>query len=259
MRRRDTYQKARAALRRALAIDDKLAEAHASLGSLIMLNEWDWSGAQREFTLAIRMDPAYPTARHWYAEWLSMQNRPKEAINEISLAIELDPLSPAILKDKGVILYYGRDFEGAIAYARKAQELHPQFAATHRLLSLAYSAMGSHDLALAENERWGALGARESDVVIGRAYCYALAGRKAEALDLAGTYLNVDSDYGNLMRGIALVHAALGDKDQAFAWFEKAYELRAESLGNLIVDPKVDPLRGDPRFGELVKRVGLSV
>ena len=258
-RRRDSYQKARAAIRRALAIDDKLAEAHASLGSLIMLNEWDWSGAQREFTLAIRLDPSYPTARHWYAEWLSMQDRPKEAIEEISVAIELDPLSPAILKDKGVILYYARDYEGAIAYARKAQELHPQFAATHRLLSLAYSAMGNHDLALAENDRWGALGARESDVVIGRAYCFALAGRKVEALDQIAAYRDEDTDYGNLLRGIALIHAALGDRDEAFAWFDKAYDLRAESLGNLKVDPKLDPLRGDPRFGELVKRVGLSV
>jgi tetratricopeptide (TPR) repeat protein len=118
--------------------------------------------------------------------------------------------------------------------------------------------MGDLDLALAENDRWRALGARESDVAVGRAYCHALAGRKAEALDLIAAYRDTDADYGNLMRAIALVHAALGDRDQAFAWFDKAYDLRVESLGNLKVDPKLDPLREDPRFNELIRRVGLS-
>jgi serine/threonine protein kinase len=257
--RRDMHLKAMDAIHRALALDNKLAEAHASLGLILMLDEWNWAGSKREFTKAIRLDPTYPTAHHWYAEWLSMQGREKEALEEITLAIELDPLAPAILKDKGVILYYTRDFKGAMDYARKSQELYPQFAATHRLFSLAYSAMGLHDQAMAENDRWGALGASNIDVKIGRAYCYAAAGRRSEALELVRPFELERPANGNLMRGIALVFAALGDANQAFEWFERAYVVKAESLGSLKIDPKVDPLRSDPRLANLIGRVGLPL
>jgi tetratricopeptide (TPR) repeat protein len=223
-----------------------------------MLSNWDWAGARREFTESIRLDPSYPTARHWYAEWLQMHGRFDEAIAEISRAVELDPLSPAILKDKGVVLYYARDFEGAISFARKSQELHPEFPAVHRLLSLAYSGLGDHDRALEENSVWGAMGARKIEVITGGAYCHAAAGKRDDALTLIAPLISTPPDNGNVMRGVALVYAALGDADLSFAWFERAYVLRAESLGTLPIDPKIDVLRKDTRLEDLIRRVGLK-
>jgi hypothetical protein len=124
---------------------------------------------------------------------------------------------------------------------------------------LAYSATGLHDQAIAENNQWGALGASDIDVKIGRAYCFAAAERKSEALELVRHFELERPSNGNLMRGIALVFAAMGDADRAFEWFERGYVLKAESLGSLKIAPKVDPLRSDPRLADLIGRVGLPL
>jgi eukaryotic-like serine/threonine-protein kinase len=152
--RQEMYAKAKAAARRALEIDDRLAEAHSSLGLLAMMNEWDWPKAEKEFRLAISGSPNYATAHHWFAELLLCQGKTKESLAEISLAVELDPLSPAALKDKGVLHYYARVYDGAIEYARKALELDANFAGAHRILSLAYQATGKHTEAIAEHDLW---------------------------------------------------------------------------------------------------------
>jgi serine/threonine-protein kinase len=256
--RSETYAWARAAVDRALECDPELAEAHASLGSLLMLKEWDWAGAEKEFKRAIELDPNYATAHHWYAEWLSVQGRVKESISEISLAVSLEPLSPAILKDKGMLLYYARDFDGAIDSARKALELDPTFTLAHRVLSMAYQGKGMFDDAIEENHRWGSERARQVDAAIALAQCFAAAGRteKVEALMLQ--ILAANPTGGNLCRGIALVYASTGEIDKAFAWLEKAFEARAEAITTIKVDPKVDPLRADPRFDSLVRRIGLE-
>ncbi|MGA9121332.1 MAG: tetratricopeptide repeat protein, partial [Bacteroidota bacterium] len=256
--RKEAYAKAKAAVYKALEIDDRLAEAHASLGLLAMLTEWDWSAAEKEFNLAIDASPNYATAHHWYAEWLSMHERLKEAIAEISRAVELDPLSPAALKDYGMIQYYGREYDGAVEYARKALELDPDFALAHRVLSLAYQAKGMYGEALAEHELWTQKSDRGPEETAALAQCYAVAGRKEEARELLGRCPPRESAGGNLARGIALVYVALGENDQAFAWLERAYETKAEALGMLRVDPKLDPLRSDVRFASLLARVGLE-
>ena len=256
--KQETYPRAKRAVEMALRLDDQLAEAHASLASLLMLNDWDWRSSGEQFRTAISLKPDYATAHHWYAEWLSFHGRMEEALEEISRAEELDPLSPAIIKDKGMLLYYARDYAGAIDCARKCLELDPHFANAHRLLSLAYQGKGEYAEAIAESQQWGALTGNKLEATVALAQCQAAAGNRELAMNLIE---HVDPDGmpgGILHRGIALVYASLGERDQAFTWLAKAEERRAKSLCNIKIDPKLDALREDPRFGELLRRVGLE-
>ena len=256
--RRETYPKARAAAEKALKIDNRLAEAHTSLALLIMLDELDWTNAEKEFKLAMNLNPNYATSHHWYSEWLMFNGKIDEAIREISKAAELDPLSPAILKDQGMTLYYARDYDGAIEYARKTLELDPNFTSVHRLLSLAYQGKQMFSEAMDENQQWGELTGNRVESSIALAQIHAAAGRKTEALELIERLDPQTLSVGNLLRGIGLVYAALGEDDLAFEWLEKSHVIRAESLCSLKVDPKVDRLRTDPRFASLLKKVGLG-
>jgi len=256
--RKELYAKAAAATRKALEYDDQLAEAHASLGLLLMLAEWDWRGAEKEFRTAIRLNANYPTAHHWYAELLSRQARPEAAIAEISEAERLDPFSAVILIDRGLIQYYARTYDGAIDSARRAFELDHDFPAVHRVLSLAYQGKGMFDESLTEQQRWMEMVGTNIDTTAALAQCYAAAGRRQEAEENLRELEERTTEVGNWCRSIALVHATLGNIDQAFQWLEKAHELRAESLSLLKIDPKLDPLRGDPRFHSLLVRTGLA-
>ena len=256
--RRELYAKAIAAARKALTYDDQLAEAHTSLGILLMLTEYDWPGSEQEYTSAIRLNPNYATGHHWYGEWLCFQGRFAEAIAEISRAEKLDPLSPVIINDKGWFQYYSREYDDAIAAAHKTLELDREFILAHRLLSLAYQGKGMYEKSLDEHRRWSEAGGGGDDAPIALAQCYAAAGRRKEAEDLLKLHGGQAQSAGNQCRGMALVHAALGNIDEAFLWLDKAFDLRAESLCMTKVDPKLDPLRGDARFDSLLVRTGLK-
>ncbi len=255
--RRELYPKAKRAVNRALEIDSQLAEAHISLGLLIMLNEWDWINSGKEYKLGIELNPNYATGHHWYAEWLLFMGRITEAIEEISIAVNLDPVSPAILKDQGMTFYYARQYDLAIDTASKTLELNPDFATAYRLLSLGYLGKGMFDKAIEENERWGSHIGNKVKTDISRAQIYAAAGRKEDARQIMKEVGAEQVLSGNDYRGMVLIYAALGELDKAFEWLEKSYELHEESLCSLKVDPKVDPLRSDPRFNVLLKKVGL--
>ncbi|HEX9007211.1 MAG TPA: protein kinase [Bacteroidota bacterium] len=257
--RKEIFAKALEAVRKALEVDDRLAEAHASLGIITMLGDRNWKKAEQEYRTALSLDPNYATAHHWYAEWLSLQDRLTEALDEITLAASLDPVSPAIIKDKGLILYYGRDYDGAITFAQKALEMDAGIASAHRVLSLAYLAKGMFKEALAENERWGYAGARLVEVALGRALLHATAGNRPEALRILEALREDDTAGGNQGRGFALVYAALGEREQALEWLEKSYRDGEDSLSVLRADPKLDSLRGDPRFTELLRKAGFDL
>jgi serine/threonine-protein kinase len=256
--RRELYPKAEAAVFKALEIDDRLAEVHTSYASLLMLSKWDWVNSEREFKLALELNPNYATAPHWYTQWLWSMGRLAEAIGMISLAAELDPVSQAILKDKGLAFYYDRQYDNAIEMAHKTLELDPSYAAAHRLLSLAYQGKEMFDEAIAENRNWGSLTGNKIETTVSLAQIYAVAGQKDDAAKL----VEVVNDDPNLIdqayRGLALVHAALGENDSAFECLEKGYQRREESVLSLKVDPKVDPLRSDSRFSALLKRIGVE-
>ncbi|MGI8583419.1 MAG: adenylate/guanylate cyclase domain-containing protein [Chitinophagaceae bacterium] len=255
--RRELFPKQMAAVNKALEIDSQLAEAHISLAISIMLNEWDWDNSAREFRIGIELNPNYATGHHWYAELLMFTGHPSEALREISLAVELDPVSQGILKDKGIFYYYQRQYDEAIDIAMKTLELDSNFVPAHRLLSLALQGKGMFDEAIAENQLWGNGTGNKVKTDIALAQIYAAAGRREEATKIIE---EVDADKvltGNDYRGIAIIYASLGENDKAFAWLEKSYAMHEESLCSLKIDPKVDGLRTDLRFNTLLKKLNL--
>ncbi len=255
--RRELFPKQMAAVNKALAIDSRLAEAHISLAISLMLNEWDWINSEKEFRIGIELNPNYATGRHWFAEWLLYTGNFSEALREISLAVELDPVSQGILKDKGIHFYYNRQYDEAIDVAMKTLDLDPNFAPVYRLLSLAYQGKGMFDKAIVENQRWRELTGNKVKTEVALVQIYAAEGLKEETRKLIN-HIETDNLSGNDYRGMGTIYACLGENDMAFHWLEKSYEMHEESLCSLKVDPKMDPLRFDPRFSDLIKKIGFE-
>jgi serine/threonine protein kinase/Tfp pilus assembly protein PilF len=253
------YPKARAAVEKALEIDDGLAEVHTSLASLLMLNEWDWAKSEREFMRALELNPNYATAYHWYSGWLINMGRLDEALKMISRAADLDPISQAIVKDKGITLYYRREYEAAIELAKTTLELDADFATAHRLMSLSLQGLKRFDEAITENAKWGELTHNKLETMISLAQIQAAAGNVKEAKQLISKAEKSRLRSENTNRGMALVSAALGETDAAFEWLDKSFDAHEESLLSIKVDPKFDPIRSDPRMAELLRRMKLPV
>lgn len=256
--RRELYPKAEAAVMKALEIDDQLAEVHTSFASLLMLSKWDWENSEKEFKRALELNPNYATAYHWYAQWLWSMGRLEEAIQMVSRAAELDPVSQAIMKDKGLAFYYVRQYDTALEMGRKTLELDPNYAAAHRLLSLAYSGQELFDEAIAANQDWGNLTGNKIETNLALAQIYAVSGKTETARELVEMVKQDPHLIDQAYRGLALVYASFGESDAALAWLEKGYQRREESILTLKVDPKVDRLRSDPRFIALLKRIGVQ-
>lgn len=254
--RREFYPKQKAAVNKALQIDNNLAEAHISLAISLMLNEWDWFNSEKEFRIGLELNPNYPTGHHWYSQWLLYRGEFDDALREISLAVELDPVSQGILKDKGIHFYYSRQYDEAIEAGLKALELSPGFASAHRLLSIAYQGKELFNKAIVENQRWGELTGDKVKTEVALVQIYAAAGLKTEAVNMMSR-VEANKLSANDNRGMALIYAALGVNDSAFSWLEKSYEMHEEALCTLKIDPKLDNIRSDPRFDKLVKRIGL--
>jgi len=255
--RRDLYQKQMDAIHKALAIDPQLAEAHISFAISLMLNDWDWAGAEREFKLGLQLDPKNATGHHWYAELLLFIGKPQEAFKEIDIAVELDPVSQGILKDKGIFQYYLGLYDEALETALTTLEIDPGFVPVHRLISLAYTGKGMFEEAINETIKWGSLTGNKIKTDVALAYIYAVSGQEDEAkkiIENTGIEKMLSS---NDYRGVALVYAALGERDEAFDWLEKSFQKHEESLCSMGIDPKFDSIRDDPRFNEILKKVGL--
>jgi adenylate cyclase len=255
--RRELYPKQMEAIDKALKIDSRLSEAHISLAISLMLNEWDWKKSEQEFRLGIELNPNYATGHHWYAEWLLFRGRTEEAFNEINLAVGLDPVSQGIMKDKGILYYYNREFDKAIEVAKTTLELDQHFVPAHRLLSLAYQAIGNYEEAIRENQLWGEGTGSELKTKVALAQIFATAGRESEARNIIAELGSEAALGGNDYRAVALIYVALGEKDLAFEWLEKSFQRHEESLCSLNVDPKLDSIRDDPRFKKLVSKIGL--
>jgi adenylate cyclase len=256
--RRILFPKQMAAINKALEIDNRLGEAHISLAISLMLNEWDWINAEKEFKLGIELSPNYATGHHWYAELLLFTGRTKETFREIALAVELEPVSLGILKDKGIFHYYVGQYEQALSMGLMVLELDNSFTPAYRLLSLTYLGMGMFDEAIAENQHWGERTGNKVKTDIALAEIYAVAGRKEEAEKIVTEVEAGKELSANDCRGIALVYVALGKNDVAIKWLEKSYENHEESLCSIKVDIKWKPLHADPRFNALLKKIGLG-
>jgi len=248
--------KARAAAWRALEIDESLAEAHAALALIAQNYDWNWQVAEREFRRAIELNPNYATGHHWYAEHLMWRGRFDEAFAESERARQLDPLSLIIAADNGAILHYSRHYDDAIEKWRSVLAIDPQFQRA-QLIEQAYIEKGMFDEAIAGVERtrtftpghwyWCNL-----------AYAYGRANRTSEARQALKELLRIGQRETLDPRLLAWAYLGLGERDKALEWLEKAYATHSDEMVSLKVNPGYDTLRGEPRFQELLRRVGLS-
>jgi TolB-like protein/Tfp pilus assembly protein PilF len=250
------FSKAKAAARRALAIDDDLAEAHASLGHA-MLHNWEWEQGERELKRAIELNPGYPSAHHWYAEHLTASGRCDESIRELKLAAELDPLSLIINADLGRAYYYARDYDEVAKQEARTLEMDSHFWLSYINLGRSYTQRGMHSHAIAELEKASELSTRNTEVLSFLAFAYAAAGNRDAALGKLSELNELARQSHVPPYHYAIVNAGLGDNDRAFEWLERAVEKHSVDLFTLKVEPMFDRLRSDARFTDLLRRVGL--
>jgi TolB-like protein/Tfp pilus assembly protein PilF len=256
---REAYPKAEAAARKALEIDDTLAEAHTSLAWVQAGFVWDWPGAERAFQKALRLNPGYATAHHWYAYCLMKLGRLPEAEAEMQRAQELDPLAPIITANVGFGWYFAGRLDAALEQFRKALETDAHFAVAHYYLGLAYEAKGMFPEAVAGFQQAIALSEGNTEYIAGLGHAYAAAGRTEEARKVVDDLVQQGQRKYVPPFHLGLVWAGLGDTDQAFAWLAKAYEERDDYLTYLKADPRLKGLRSDPRYVSLCQHVGLPV
>jgi TolB-like protein/DNA-binding winged helix-turn-helix (wHTH) protein/Tfp pilus assembly protein PilF len=240
----------------AVARDPLLAEAHSSLAHA-ELHEWDWAAAEGEFKRALELDPSYVTAHHWYALCLTAVGRTDEAVDQMRIARDLDPVSLRVNADLGMALHAARRYDEAIAQERRTMDLDAAYPTPYFIRGMAYEQKGELPQAIADYEDYARRTHRDGNALAALGHAYAVAGRREEARRLA------DELAPRVRRGeaspfyLALVYAGLGDKEAALQWLEKAYRAHSGSMRYVRVDRRLDPLRSDPRYQDLMRRVGL--
>ena len=252
----ELYPSAKDAATIALQIDDTLAEAHAALAFILQHSDWDLAGAEREYKRALELNPSYSDAHSGYSLVLSAVGRHDEAIRQGTQALELDPLTIPFKGNLGRLYINARQYDRAIEYLRRVRDLEPNTSVVRVVLGVAYVHRGLYEEGIAEIRE--GLGRRGSGAeLLNLAWAYAMAGRKNEAIKILELFKRQTSGGSISKVQFAQVYTALGDKDHAFAWLEKAYEEHSDALGILKVDPAFDGLRTDLRFEDLLRRVGL--
>jgi TolB-like protein/DNA-binding winged helix-turn-helix (wHTH) protein/Tfp pilus assembly protein PilF len=252
---KDAYPRAKIAAEEALKVDADLAEAQVSLAFVKALFERNWPDAEAGFRRAIELNPNYGPAHQWYGVCLAGAGRLDEAVAEVKRAQQVDPLSLTITSVVGWMLYLDRDYDKAIAQEKIALEMDPNFALAHRYLGLAYEQKGMNTEAISEFQKARTLSASRPLDSASLAHAYALAGRRGEAQQILDEAKKRDKYFPAY--DIALIYVGLGQKDSAFEWLDKAVEERSPWLIHLTVDPRFDPIRLDPRFKNLIQRIGL--
>jgi serine/threonine-protein kinase len=256
---REKMPRARAAAMRALEIDETLAEAHTSLARVLTVYDWNWTGGEKEFKRAIELNPRYAVAHEWYGTYFEMMGRRDASIAERKRAQELDPLSLIINFELGTAYYYARDYDHAIEQFQKTLELDPNFPPVQGFLAGSYEQRGKYAEAISISDNEIVRGDTElSSSRAGLGHIYAVSGKKGEARAVLDELKQISQTQYVPADRIALIYAGLGENDEAFAWLEKAYEEHAFHMGWLKVEPRWDSLRSDPRFQELVRKVGLT-
>jgi tetratricopeptide (TPR) repeat protein len=254
---REALPKAKAAAARALDLDNTLGEAHTSLAFIIDGFDWDWEAADREFRRGIELNPGYATAHHWYAWHLSLLGRHRDAIAEMKKANSLDPLSLIINADLAELLLIAHFDDASIQQSRKTIEMDVTFSMAHNQLGQAYLQQHKYDQAIAELRKAIQLSEGSPTCTANLARAYAVSGSRDEAVQLLGELKKRSSPGYSNAPEIAVIYAALGDRDQAMTWLEQGYEERFNP--GVLLRPGFDPLRSDPRFQALIRRVGLTM
>jgi serine/threonine-protein kinase len=254
----ETIPKARPAVERALQLDDSLAEAHTSMAS-VYETLWQWSKAEEEYKRAISLNPNYPTAHHWYQILLRSQGRLDEALAEIKLAQQLDPLAPILELNLATIYFEKNDFDSALIHARRILEINPKFPLAHEVFGEVYLKQGRYAEAVAEFEQDVAAD-RTAYSLSSLGYASALAGRRDQSLAIVKELEEKYAKHEALGQYVAAVYVGLGDKDKAFYWLEKEFQSHGGGLplDVVAVHGFFYSLRGDPRYTNLVARMGLK-
>jgi tetratricopeptide (TPR) repeat protein len=247
---------AKASALEALKLDDALAEAHTSLAHVKVNYDWDWAGADDEFKRAITLNPRYATAHQWYAShYLTPRGRLKEALAEMSKAREIDPASRVMNTFTGVTFYFAGESDKAVEQCAETLELDPNFGVARWHLGLALAREARFEEAIAELNKAVVLSGGSPLMKASLGYAYAVSGRRDEAMK---TLVELQKLAYVSASEIAAIYAGLGELDRAMAWLQKAAEERAFHLVYLNVRPEFAPLRYDPRFEDLSRRIGLA-
>ena len=255
----DRMQKAKAEATRALELDDTLAEAHTALGRAMTFCDWDWAGAEREFKRAVELSPNYSDAHFWYAQNLSSMGRHEEAISELRWAQDVDPFSPRINIRLGWTFYFARRYDEAIEQFRKTPlEIDSLTFQVFWRLGLIYTQKAMFGEAAEALQKAAALSKDHPLTKASLGYMYSRSGDEDRArkvlAELSGPMDPDDAPYLIM----AALHASLDEKDKAFEWLEKSYALSKSRMVDVKVDPMLDGLRSDPRFEDLLRKIGLS-
>jgi eukaryotic-like serine/threonine-protein kinase len=253
------------AAEKAVALDDSLAEAHTSLAYAKQNFDWDFAGAEKEFRHALELNPNYAIAHQWYATFLSDMGRHQDAIAEMERAIQLDPLSVNVNTAAAVVFYFGRQFDRAEKQAKTALELDPNFYSAHSWLADVYQATNAYEAAFQERDKMASLAGNEEMrsriAALRRAYRAGgpteMYREQVKQLQKEGGSSFLPTVTGPAQWGLAIAYAHLGENDRAFEQLERRFRDRGFDMLTLKTNPDLDPLRSDPRFQDLVRRVGL--
>jgi TolB-like protein/DNA-binding winged helix-turn-helix (wHTH) protein/Tfp pilus assembly protein PilF len=255
MTTKEALPRAKAAAIKALELDSGLGEAHNSLAFCLDGFDWDFEAAGKEFRRAIELNPSYATAHQWYAWHLSVLGQYDDAIAEMRKAENLDPLSLIINSDLAELLLLMHSYDESIQQSRKTIEMDTNFAFAHNQLGQAYLQKQMYEPAIAELEKSVQLSEGCSTCIANLARAYAEWGKRGEAEKLLGDLKKRSNPNASLASEIAMIYAALGNKDQAMGWLEKGYEERFNP--GVLLRPGFDSLRSDPRFVDIARRMGL--
>jgi len=253
----EAFTKAKAAAATALQIEDGLPDVHNSLGFIKLTHDWDFAGAEAEFKRALELDAKLANTHHWYAHYLIAIGRKDEALAESKRALELDPLSLILNTHLGWHYVMAHDYDNATAQLLKTLDLDSSYGLAHWYLGLAYEQKLMYPEAIAQLKRADGLLGRHLAVEGDLAHAYAVSNNEAEARKVLDDLSRLSRQRYVSPFEIALIHFGLGRKDEGFDWLDRAYRERADLLVYLKDDPRLDPVHTDPRFRDLLRRVGL--
>ena len=253
---KEAYPKAKAAAAKALELDNSLGEAHISLAFCLDGFDWDWESAGKEFKRGIELNPGYATGHQWYAWHLTTLGRNDEAISEMQKAEDLDPLSLIISAELAEEFLIAHRYDEAIKQSRKTMALDPFFAVAHFELGQGFVQKRMYEEAVAELQKAIELSGGSTTFSSNLAYAYAQSGKRNEASKILNDLKDSSHDAFSNAAEIALIYVALNEKAQAMAWLEKAFAERFNP--SVLRRPAFDPMRSDPRFENLMRRIGVS-
>jgi TolB-like protein/lipopolysaccharide biosynthesis regulator YciM len=254
----DAIRNARPATMKALELDPQSAEAHAALGRMRMAYDWDWVGAESEYRRAIDLNPNYALVHTWYSWLLVAVGRIDEAMSEAQRAVELDPFSVTINVSSAWLSYLARRYDESIEQARRTIELDPTFSSPFEIVAMAYEAKGSADMAFAEYQKYKKVAGYDARTIAALKSAHDAGGMKGYVRKLLEMEKQETNETGNVWSlQMAHLYARLGDRDQTFSWLERAYAERHDRMFLLKADPVFNALHSDPRFIDLMRRIGL--